>query len=108
MKFSIGLKDCQVSYFSGSGAGGQYRNKHMNCIRLFHEGSGVRVTSQDHREKRANELDALRRLAQHHKFRFWAQEKLKEMEGKQTIEQWVNDQMKEENLEWKSINEEKS
>lgn len=100
IKQTIGLKDCDVSYFSGTGAGGQHRNKHMNCVRLFHAPSGVRVTAQDHREKRANQIDALTRLSQHPNFRFWANESLKEMEGKQTIAQAVEEQMNPKNLEW--------
>lgn len=102
-RFTTGLKDCKVSYFSGSGAGGQHRNKHMNCVRLFHEPSGVRVTAQDHREKRENEIDAMRRLASNPLFKFWASEKIKEMEGKETIEQAVSEQMKPENLEWTNL-----
>lgn len=100
MKFTIGLKDCQVHYFSGTGPGGQHRNKSMNCVRLYHEQSGVRVTAQNHREKRANEIDAITRLAQHPNFKFWASERIKEMEGRETIAQVVAEQMKEENLQW--------
>lgn len=98
-KFTIGLKDCQISYFSGTGAGGQHRNKHQNCVRLYHEPSGVRLTAQNSREKRENLLDAMTRLSKHPKFRFWAQEKLKEMEGRETIAQHVVEQMKPENIE---------
>lgn len=99
IKHTVALKDCEISYFSGTGAGGQHRNKHMNCVRLFHAPSGVRTTAQDHREKRANELDAMRRLAAHPKFRFWAEQELIRLEGKETIAQWVDQQMRPENLE---------
>jgi protein subunit release factor A len=99
IKHSVSLKDCDVSYFSGTGAGGQHRNKHMNCVRLYHAPSGVRTTAQDHREKRTNEIDALTRLANHPKFRFWAEQELKRLEGQQTIAQWVDEQMRPEHLE---------
>lgn len=99
MKHTTTLKDCQVSYFSGTGGGGQHRNKHMNCVRLYHEPSGVRVAAQDHREKPRNELDALERLAKHPRFRFWASERLKELEGRETIQQWVDAQLAEGNIE---------
>lgn len=103
MKFTLGLKDCDVSYFSGTGGGGQHRNRHCNCVRLYHEPSGARVSSQDHREKRKNQLDALRRLAAHPKFRFWANEHLKRLEGRETIDQAVAEQMREENLVWETL-----
>lgn len=98
VKHNVRLRDCEVSYFSGTGAGGQHRNKHMNCVRLYHAPSGVRVMSQDHREKPRNELEAMRRLAAHPKFRFWAQEELKRLEGQETIAQAVEQSMQPENL----------
>jgi protein subunit release factor A len=39
--FSVTKKDFNVDYFSGKGAGGQYRNKHQNCVRLKHIESGA-------------------------------------------------------------------
>lgn len=103
LSHTVGLRDCEVSYFSGTGAGGQHRNKHMNCVRLYHAPSGVRVTAQDHREKRANEIDALTRLSKDPSFRFWASEELKRMEGRQTIAQAVEEQLAEANLEYTPI-----
>ena len=32
--FHAERKDFRIDYFSGTGAGGQYRNKHQNCVRL--------------------------------------------------------------------------
>lgn len=100
---TVGLRDCEVSYFSGTGAGGQHRNKHQNCVRLYHAPSGVRVTAQNHREKRANQIDALTRLSQDPRFRFWVSEKLKGMEGRQTIAESVEEQLRPENLEYKYL-----
>ena len=39
--FSITKKDFKIDYFSGTGAGGQHRNRHKNCIRLTHIESNV-------------------------------------------------------------------
>lgn len=97
------LRDCEVSYFSGSGAGGQHRNKHQNCVRLYHAPSNVRITAQGSREKRENELDALTRLSQHPSYRFWVNEELKRMEGRQTIAQSVEEQLRPENLEYTDL-----
>lgn len=38
--------DYHLEWYSGSGAGGQHRNKHMNSARLRHMPTGLVVTSQ--------------------------------------------------------------
>ena len=39
-------KDLRIEWFSGTGAGGQHRNKHQNSCRLIHLPSGITVTAQ--------------------------------------------------------------
>ncbi len=39
-------KDLQIDWFSGTGAGGQHRNKHQNSCRLTHSPTGIVVTAQ--------------------------------------------------------------
>lgn len=39
-------EDIRVEWYSGSGAGGQHRNKHANCARLIHEPTGTIKTAQ--------------------------------------------------------------
>lgn len=69
--FSINKGELGISYFSGTGSGGQHRNRHMNCVRMFHKASGAKVSCQDFREKRRNEVEALRRLSEHRLFRLY-------------------------------------
>jgi len=38
--------DITVEWYSGSGAGGQHRNKHQNSCRITHNESGLVVTAQ--------------------------------------------------------------
>lgn len=38
--------ECRVEWYSGSGAGGQHRNKHQNSCRIIHEPTGLVRTSQ--------------------------------------------------------------
>lgn len=96
--FSVTKKDLTIDYFSGTGSGGQYRNRHKNCVRIHHKDSGVIVTGQSHRERKSNLKDALNRLANHYKFKMWLNRKaLEVMEGK-NIEDKVEEEMKSENL----------
>jgi peptide chain release factor 1 len=39
-------RDFRIEWYSGSGAGGQHRNRHMNSCRIFHTSSGVMATAQ--------------------------------------------------------------
>jgi len=56
-------KDFRVDWFSGTGAGGQYRNKHQNCCRIVHLETGLMATGQSHRERPANQKEAFDKLA---------------------------------------------
>jgi len=96
--FSITKKDFDIRYFSGSGAGGQHRNKHQNCVRLRHIESGVMATGQSHKERPANLKEAFQNLIKNPKFKFWMNLKIDEIVKQKTIEQWVDEQMEEKNL----------
>lgn len=56
-------KDFRLDWFSGKGAGGQYRNKHQNCCRITHIPTGMVETGQSHRERPANQREAFQKLA---------------------------------------------
>ena len=43
---SFDTRDLKVEWFSGTGAGGQYRNKHQNSVRMTHIPSGLQEISQ--------------------------------------------------------------
>jgi len=43
---NLTTKDVRTEWFSGTGAGGQHRNKHQNSCRLVHEPTGVTATAQ--------------------------------------------------------------
>lgn len=110
--FSINKKDLNIDFFSGTGGGGQFRNRHKNCIRIRHKDSGVIVTGQSHRERKSNMREALNNLANNSNFKVWLNRKAYEiMEGKK-IEEKVEEQMIPENLKiefkrengWEEIN----
>jgi protein subunit release factor B len=91
--FSLTKKDFEVQWFSGTGAGGQHRNKHQNCCRLYHPESGVRVTGQSHRDRIANQKEAFNNLMNHPKFKLWFNQKITESLMKESIEDRVAKQM---------------
>lgn len=45
-QFSLSDKDLRVEWYSGSGSGGQNRNKTQNCCRLIHTPTGISKTAQ--------------------------------------------------------------
>jgi peptide chain release factor 1 len=53
--------DFRVEWFSGSGAGGQHRNRHLNCARLIHIPTGLKQERQG-RSREANYRDAMSAL----------------------------------------------
>jgi peptide chain release factor 1 len=56
-------KDFKLEWFSGTGCGGQHRNKHQNSARITHIPTGIVETSQS-RSREASYRDALTRLKQ--------------------------------------------
>lgn len=60
--FSLTRKDFRLDWFSGSGAGGQHRNKHQNCVRITHIETGITAQCVDHRDRPSNQRVAFQRL----------------------------------------------
>lgn len=61
--------DIEEQRYSGSGAGGQHRNKHANCVRLIHRPTGttVQVEGKHYHRNRARALrDLAERLQEAH------------------------------------------
>jgi len=56
-------KDFKLEWFSGTGAGGQHRNKHQNCCRITHIASGLKCQGTANKSRVANQRDAFNNLA---------------------------------------------
>jgi peptide chain release factor 1 len=56
-----GKDDFKIEWFSGSGAGGQHRNRHLNCSRIWHVPTGLKQERQG-RSREANYRDAMAAL----------------------------------------------
>jgi len=96
--FSVTRKDFQIEFFSGTGAGGQHRNKHQNCVRLYHPASGARATGQSHRNRQANLKQAFEGLQNNPVFKVWLNRKVFEALSGKSMEQKVQEAMRPENL----------
>jgi len=71
--FSISVKTGELilETFSGSGAGGQNRNKKKKCVRLKHPESGVTVIATEQRSLEQNKKLAHKRMLKHPDFILW-------------------------------------
>ena len=60
---SLTKKDFKLEWYSGSGAGGQHRNKHQNCCRITHIESGLTERGTESKSRVSNQRTAFNRLA---------------------------------------------
>jgi protein subunit release factor B len=56
------LAECDESFFTAGGPGGQHRNKTESAVRLVHRPTGVAVTATERRSQAQNRSAALARL----------------------------------------------
>jgi len=98
--FSITKKDFTLTWFSGTGAGGQYRNKHQNCCRIKHNETGIIGTGQSNRSQVANQREAFTGLTSNPKFKIWLNRKIFEMDlDVEEVNKRVDEEMREENIQ---------
>lgn len=69
--FSVNKKDFDISFYSGTGAGGQHRNKHQNCVRMRHRDSGAAATGQSNKSRQANLREAFLGVVKSDTFELW-------------------------------------
>ena len=111
--FSVTKNDLDVDWFSGTGCGGQYRNKHQNCCRIRHKDSGAIATGQSQRDRVSNLKEAMENLTKSPKFKAWVKVRVGEITGeKADIEAKVDRAMrhlkfevKDELGNWKEVSE---
>lgn len=111
--FSVTKNDLEVDWFSGTGCGGQYRNKHQNCCRIRHKDSGAIATGQSQRDRVSNFKEAMENLTKSPKFKAWVKVRVGEVTGeKADIEAKVDRAMrhlkfevKDEAGNWKEVQE---
>lgn len=96
--FSVTKKDFDLHWFSGTGAGGQGRNKLQNSLRLTHRASGAQSTGQSNKSRVANQKEAFNGIIKHPKFKMWFNKKVMECLSNETIEERVEKMMIPDNL----------
>jgi peptide chain release factor 1 len=97
--FSITKKDFDIQFFSGTGAGGQHRNKHQNCVRLTHRDSGVTKTGQSNRNREANIKEAFRGIVNDVEFKLWHKREIAvRLQQGISLEDKINAMLRPENL----------
>ena len=57
-------KDFKLEWYSGTGKGGQHRNKHQNCCRITHIETGLMAVGTSSRERASNQQEAFTTLAE--------------------------------------------
>jgi len=96
--FSITKKDLEVQTFRSGGKGGQHQNKTDSGVRIIHRESGARGECRNHREQHRNKQEALKRLCNNKIFKLWLNRKANEVINKKTLEQRVEEMMKQDNI----------
>ncbi len=98
--FSVTRMDLVFEYFSGTGAGGQHRNKCQNSCRCKHPPSGAVGLSQEERSKEQNTRRAFRRMVESPPFQAWVRlEAARRTGALEEIERRVDRQMSEVRVE---------
>jgi len=85
----LSQKDLEVSYFCGSGAGGQARNKVASGVQLRHLESGASGRACDSRSQHDNKVSAFKRLCADPRMKFWLAKKVHEVRLGETIEKTI-------------------
>lgn len=92
-------RDLVFKTTTGSGPGGQHRNKTESTVMLTHPESGVTVKAGDEKSQHRNKRIALRRLTENRKFKSWVRLKAAMIaEGYRSVEEKVADLMKGKNI----------
>ncbi len=82
----LSQKDLDISYFCGSGAGGQARNKVASGVQIRHEESGAIGRASDSRSQHENKKAAFQRLVADPRMKFWLAKKVYEVRAGETLE----------------------
>ena len=96
----LSKKDLDFSYFCGSGAGGQARNKVHSGCQIRHEESGAIGRASDSRSLEQNKQSAFKRLIEDPRMKFWLAKKVYEIRQQETMEETIEKETSAANLKF--------
>lgn len=96
--FSVTIDDLETQTFRSGGKGGQHQNKTDSGVRLIHRPSGAVGESRSDRSQHRNKRLAFERLVKTMEFRLWTNRVVGEITTGKTIDQRVDEQLKNENI----------
>ena len=97
-------KDLEISYYCGSGPGGQARNKVASGVQMRHEESGAVAKASDSRSQHDNKISCFKRLLEDPRMKFWIAKKIFELRQGETLEQIVANETTSKNLKFEIKN----
>lgn len=86
-------EDFDVSYFCGSGHGGQAKNKVASGVQIIHRESGAIGRASDSRSQADNRKAAFRRLLATPKMKFWLSKRVIEIRERQSLEESIEKEL---------------
>jgi len=102
----VSEKDLDISYFCGSGAGGQARNKVSSGVQIIHRESGAIGRASDTRSQAQNKRAAFERMVKTPKMKFWISRKLYEIRQKETLDETIKKETTSDKLKFEIKNAE--
>jgi protein subunit release factor A len=96
--FSITIADCEVQTFAVGGHGGAGKDTSNSGVRIVHPPSGASGEGRESRSQLQNKRAAFKRMANSTQFREWVRAEARRLEGKQSIEQQVEQALQPHNL----------
>lgn len=89
----LNKKDLDISYFVGSGKGGENKQKNATGVQIIHKETGAIGRCSENRSQLQNKKQAFLNLCKTPKMKIWINKKLYEIRNKKTIEEVVEEQM---------------
>jgi protein subunit release factor B len=89
----LNKKHLDISYFVGSGKGGQNKQKNSTGVQIIHKETGAIGRCSEHRSQLQNKKQAFLNLCKTSKMKVWINKKVYEIRNKKTIEEIVNETM---------------
>ena len=86
----LSKKDLDISYFCGSGAGGQARNKVASGVLIQHKESGASGRCSESRSQDQNKRKAFENMLKTPKLKMWLSRKLFEIRERESMEDQIS------------------